>query len=251
MGYLRQYTSAYKTYIKRALVESLTAAFTGHPDPTVQGSKVAIDYTEDDFKLPAVIIGYAGKLMPNAGVGHFEYLPDPLDADPTNPETRFIQYEHRMYKGDVSFTIYGMSSADRDILSDAVVEVLAMADVSTAGQAFLGRFYTAIPPSPYALWHFPTLNLDLISEVPEQAVLAPWMSEDQLVYQVGHTVPIFGEFYSYTPPEPPTYGPLTEVDVYPWLPGVDPAPPVPDEDYYHFKGNPPEGDPASKTVPEG
>lgn len=214
MGITPQTTPRYKTFVKQGLVEALIAAFSNHTDPTVASAKVAIDFTDTDFSLPAVIIKFYESKLPNAGVGHFEWLPYPLTDDPTNPNTVFVEYQHRLYTGDIEFEIFGMSSLDRDLLSDALIEVLSMDEVSTPGKAFLNRFYNGIQSTPFGLWHFPTLNLDNISGYGEQQMLAPWSPEDQLVYQTAYRVPIFGEFYSYTPPEPVTSGPIEEVDVY-------------------------------------
>lgn len=241
-----QYTLRYKTFVKQGLVEALQAAFADHPDPTVQSAKVAIDFTGDDFKLPAVIIKFYESKLPNAGVGHYEWLPYPLDADLTNSSTVYVEYQHRLYKGDIEFEIFGLSSLDRDIISDALIEVLAMDEVSAPGQAFLGRFYNSLQSVDFGLWHFPTLNLDDISGYGEQQMLAPWSPEDQLVYQTAYRVPIFGEFYSYTPPQPQSKGPIEEVDVYSYPVDasgnpIDPTRPAtpPTGAYDRFTGWPP------------
>lgn len=245
--YLTQYTLQYKTFLKRALVEALQEAFVGHQDPTVQTAKVAIDFTGTDFQLPAIIVKFYESKLPSAGVGHFEWLPYPLTADPTASNTVFVEYQHRMYKGDVEFEIFGMSSADRDILADALIEVLAMVEVSIPGQQFIQRFYNSLQNTPFGLWHFPTLNLDDISGYGEQQMLAPWSPEDQLVYQTAYRVPVLGEFYSYTPPQPTTSSKIAEVDVYeyptdaqgnPIDPTAPATPPGPNS-YDKFTGWPP------------
>jgi hypothetical protein len=246
MTYVQQTTLQYKTFVKRGLVEALQAAWANHPDRSVSGAKVAIDFTRTDFKLPAVIIKFYESQLPNAGVGHYEWLPYPLTADPADTNTVFVQYQHRLYKGDIEFEIFGQSSADRDILSDALIETLAMDEVSASGLSFINRFYNGIQSTPYGQWHFPTLNTDEISGYGENTMPPPWSPEDDLVYQTSYRVPIFGEFYSYTPPEPTGYGPVAEVDVYEWpvdaegnaIDPLSPAPPVPSDDYQKFTGEP-------------
>ena len=255
MAYIGQFTLQYKTWVKRAASEALQMAFTGHPDPTVAASKIAIDFTGDDFELPAVIVKFNEEQMPNAGVGHYEWLPYPLTGTVGIDGCIAVQYQHRMYKGTIEFDIYGMSSADRDFLSDAVVETLTMWQVSASGQNFVERFNTNLLNYPYGQWHLATLNFDLIQPSGESVKLAPWNPEDELVYNTSYKVPIFGEFYSYTPTEPEAGGYVDEVEVYGWptFDGVtplvpeEPAPPVPDGDYHHYLGWP-EGE---KLVPEG
>jgi hypothetical protein len=254
-GYVNQFTLQYKTFVKRAAVEAMSLAFFGdgaelpaHMDPTVRESKVAIDFTGNDFKLPAVIVKFNEETMPNAGVGHFEWLPDPIDGTPGVDGCVLIQYMHRLYKGSIEFDIYGMSSVDRDIIADAVVETLTMDEVSTSGKNFLTRFYDAVATAPYGQWHFATLNIDLVQPSGEDLKIAPWNPEDQLVYNTSYKVPIFGEFYSYTPPEPFAPGVIEEVDVYPYISGTDPSPAqAPPSAFYKFKGN----IPGEVPVPDG
>jgi hypothetical protein len=256
---IQQFTLQYKSFLKRAVRQAMAAALAGHPDPTVARTQVALDYSLEDYTMPIVIVGFHEEQLPNAGVGHFEWWPAP-DFDEADPI--YVEYQHRMYKGSISFTIYGQSSADRDVLSDAVVETLAMNEVSPPGQAFTYRFYDQMEEvSPPGVIHFPTLNTDQISPAGEQAVPPPWRPEDALVYQTGYSITVFGEFYSYVPPNPtgtvPTgTGPIVEVDVYEYPVGSDgitpldptlPALPAPIDAYQHYTGYPA----GEEAVPEG
>lgn len=241
--YAPQNTLQYSTFIKRAVVESLAAAFKNHPMPVVASSRVEIDFRHDRWQLPGIIVKFYERTLPSAGVGHVEYLISPQDPNPSAP-TMFVKYYHRMYEGDISFEIWAQSSVDRDLLRDALIEVLTMTDATTAGNAFLTRFYDSLSSTPYGQWHFPVLMLDILTGYGEQQTLAPWRPEDMLVYQVGYRVPIFGEFYSNTPTLPSTDTLLQEVDVYPYIAGVDPTPEEnPDEpgnpDWLRFTGWPP------------
>lgn len=245
--YVPQQTLQYSTFIKRALTESIQDSFAVHPDKTVQNTKAAIDFTHDRFRLPAVIIKFNDPDIYNAGVGHVEWLPDP------NLEGQFIKYMHRIYQGEVTFEIWGMTAVDRDLVRDALIEILLMTDptstiggTTTQGDAFIQRLYYYLNSTPYGLWHFPVLNLDELHGRGERTSIAPWIPEDVLVYQVSYSMPIFGEFYSITPPEPTTYGKLTEVDFYPQQVDtsgnpIDPAPgayPDPLGYWYSFTGWP-------------
>lgn len=227
MAYVPQATLQYSTFIKRALVEALQAAFKAHPTHQVANTRVAIDFGHDRWKLPGVIIKFYERMLPNAGVGHVEWLPSPADPNPASP-TQFLKYYHRLYQGDVGFEIYGESSVDRDLVRDALVEVLAMNEatdsVTPGGSAFLNRFYLSGANTPYGLWHYPVLLLDKITGYGEQTTVAPWQPEDVLIYQVSYRVPIFGEFYSLTPPTQSSTGTLGGVEVYPYFPPWDPTP---------------------------
>jgi hypothetical protein len=123
--------------------------------------------------------------------------------------------------------VYALSPVDRDVVRDGLIEVLAMQDVTTGGVNFLTRLYQNMDNEPYGDFHYPVLNLDLITGYGEQQSMPAWAPEDDLVYQVTYRVPIFGEYYSNPPYEPSSLGLLQEVDVYPWIPGTDAAPTEP------------------------
>lgn len=132
---------------------------------------------------------------------------------------RYIEYHHYMYKGDISLEVYGLNSPDRDMVSDAIVEVVAMGVVGEEGLTFQERIYNTIGASnfPYSKWHFIAVNTDMISGFGEQQMIAPWMPEDVFTYMAEYRVPILGEFYSITPTFPKGRLELVkEVDIYPW-----------------------------------
>lgn len=245
-----QHTVAYRTFLKKACKQAMEQALLNHLDPTVTKTNVALDFGNGDFILPAVIVKFNEQTLPNAGVGHYEYWPTIEDPDV------FIEYQHRLYKGSVQFDVYAKNSVDRDLVADAIIETLAMDEVSAPGEAFITRFYSEIQgASPPGIYHFPTLSLDVITPVPEQTTPPPWAPEDALVYQLGYQVPVFGEFYSYVPPSPKSFGPIEEVDVYEWpvdqdgnaIDPTNPAPPVDPSKYQKYTGF----RPGSKTVPTG
>jgi hypothetical protein len=224
MPYVQQQTLQYSVFIKRALVEALRDALQNHPSSLVKGAKVSVDLPQDQASFPSIVVKFYEREMPNAGVGHFEMFPNPADPGYPDDVTTYIKYYHRMYKGDVSFDIYALSALDRDVMRDALIEVLAMQDATSGGNAFLNRLYFDEGSTPYGSWHYPVLNLDLITGYGEQESTPGWSPEDRLLYQVTYRVPIFGEFYSNTPTLPSGVGLVTEVDVYPWIPDIDQAP---------------------------
>lgn len=238
-----QYTLQYKTFVKRAMQEALTAAFTNHSDPQVQRIRVALSYNEDDFALPAITIGFQEGNLLNAGVGHFEW-----GADPNDPYV-LVKFQHRTYKGNIVFSIWAMSTIDEATVSDALVEVLAMDEASIPGQGFVTQLFNERLNIPYGGSSFATLNFDTFDPTGETYEQAPWAEEDQKVYGNGYRIAIFGEFYSYVPPEPMTFGPVEEVDVYGYPTAndeetaIDPlnqVPPAePETDWMYITGNPP------------
>lgn len=136
-----------------------------------------------------------------------------------NLNTKFIEYHHSIYHGDIAFEVYGMSSVDRDKTADALVEIVQMGSVGLEGLNFQERIYHTIGLTPYSNWHFITVNTDLLSGYGEREEAPPWGPEDALLYRVEYRIPVIGEFYSITPKTTPgKLGLIKEVDLYPWSP---------------------------------
>lgn len=216
-------TIGYKTYVKKALVESLRAVFANHPDDvTVRNATVGIDFPMTEADYPSIVIRFYERKLRNAGIAHREWL------SPDDGGTGYHPFKHILYNGDIEFAIYALSSMDRDIMTDALVQTLMMADIESYTQAFLDRIYAANPNvDPYSREHYINLNTDEVQGFGEQQQIAPWMPEDVLVYQTSYRLGIFGEFYSLAPSSE-SYGVVEAVETYPYMPVA--GEPVPDPD---------------------
>lgn len=215
MAFLPEQTIHYKTYLKTALVEGLRPVFTNHPDSKLQGTKVSLDFPNTKEQYPAVIVRFFERQIFNAGVGHVEFIYD-------NNSATDIKYRHYFYNGDIEFALYALSSLDRDLLADSLVQTLAMGDVAAYTQLFRNRIYSPnITTYPLADWNFITLGTDVISGFGETQLPAPWQPEDVLVYQTSYRIPVFGEFYSV--PSDTVVENITSINFYPYLEG-DPVP---------------------------
>lgn len=131
---------------------------------------------------------------------------------------RYIKHKHYLYQGDIEFAVYALSSYDRDIISDSLVQTLAMADTESYTNSLLNRLYEADPlTDPGSLYHYINLNTDEISGFGESQVPAPWQPEDVLVYQTSYRIAIHGEFYSRTP-DIDGVALVEEIQTYPYMP---------------------------------
>lgn len=229
-------TIRYKTYLKEALVEALRPVFSSHTDPNFRDVKVTIETPFSEAHYPSIVIRFYERQIKNAGIAHEEFFPDPNATGETPATTRYIRYRHTFYSGDVEFAIYALSSYERDLLSDSIVQVLNMGDIEAYTNQFLSRIYRPDTDiDPYAAEHMVNLNTDVISGFGETQAPAPWQPEDVLVYQTAYRIGVFGEFYSRTPVST-NYGLLEKVDVFPYMPAdnevqPDPDHPGPDEEY--------------------
>jgi len=208
MSYLPERTIKYKTYVKTALVESLIPVFQNHIDEKLKSTKVTIDMPKERQSFPAVVVRFYESEIRNAGVGHEEVI-----ADTNNKGWKF---KHYFYTGSIEFGIYALSSLDRDLISDTIVQTITMGDLAEYTNNFFNRIY---PPNsdliPDSVGHFININNDKVSAVGEASSDVPWGAEDDLTYTVSYRVEVFGEFYSLPQDAPHEF--INEVFVYPYV----------------------------------
>jgi hypothetical protein len=210
-------TIRYKTYLKETLVEGLRSVFEDHVDQLLRKTKVDIDNPTDQESYPAIIVRFYERSITNAGVGHEEYLP--IDIE----EQFWQKFRHSFYSGDIEFAVYALSSYDRDLISDSLVQILSMGDTEDYTSQFLSRIYDASPAEkPTSLDHFVNINTDSVQGFGETQTVPPWGPEDVLVYQTSYRVGVWGEFYSLTRPQ--TYVLIENVEQYPYLQEIEPVP---------------------------
>jgi len=194
---------SYKTTINRTIVNSLRDVFTtAYPDSDFQNLKIAGAFPLTEIEYPAIICKYAEGPINNAGVGHVEFFPGPDGA--------IRKWKHRRFEGTLEFTIAALSPLDRDVLSDAFVEVMSFGDLTELQNNFFLRIYgdLGVNVGVIGLLQQLTLNTDNIMPTGETANIAPWQPEDVMVYLNGYSVECHGGFYN----SPPTnvLGPIQD-----------------------------------------
>jgi hypothetical protein len=217
-GWLPQRTIKYKTYIKTALVEALRDVFGHHRDSYLSKTHVTIDYPRTEADYPALIVRFFERDIKNAGVGHEEML-TLTDAD--GVEGRF-RFKHSFYTGDLEFSVYALSSLDRDLIGDSLVQTIMMGNLEEYTNRFFGRIYTDSDAYPDSTWHAININTDNVQGFGETQTQVPWASEDDLIYQTSYRVKVFGEFYSLPPDLPLSF--VQTVTQYPYIDGPEDVP---------------------------
>ena len=212
---LNEQTVPYKTYVKRSLVEALRQVFVGHVDDLLKHTKVTIEYPTSEANYPAVIVRFFERDIKNAGIGHTEVLP----VEGVN-----WKFQHYLYSGDIEFAVHALSSLDRDLIADTLIQTLGMGTLTEYTRNFFDRIYDANATRPEALYNFINLNTDTISGFGETQNLAPWDPEDTYVYQTNYRCGISGEFYSLPPALGEEVGLVEEVNQYPYVGGLEGIP---------------------------
>lgn len=207
----------YKTYLKRALVEALGDVFQNHVDDLLRKTKVTVEWPTTRDAFPTVIVRFFERTIMNAGIGHVEYIMRDTE------EVIVDKFKHYFYNGDIEFAVFTLSSLDRDLVSDSLVQTLAMGDLTGYTNRFLNRIYSpSVNETPQSKWNFVNINTDQILGFGETQTLAPWQPEDQLMYQTSYRSAVFGEFYSLPPTAP--VGMVERVNFFPYIGGVEPSP---------------------------
>lgn len=212
----------YKTYLKKAFTQGLRPVFENHPDPLVATTKVTLEMPFTEQEYPAVVIRFYERDFKNVGVAHVETI-ETKDSN-GNFTGRFQKYRHYMYHGDIEFAVYALSTYDRDLVSDALVQMVTMGDTEIYTNALLARIYASNEISaPGSTSHFVNLNTDSFQGFGETAAPAPWGTEDKIVYSSSYRANISGEVYSRTLPNV-DYGKLQKIEMFPYITDLEPVP---------------------------
>lgn len=224
--YPLQRTIRYKTYLKQAVVEALTAVFEAHPDPLLVNTKVRLQSSFEEVDYPTIVVGFQESEIHDAGIGHYERHQQGVGGP------WYKQYRKHYY-GSLTLTISALSTLDRDLISDALVETVMMSPIRAYTNFFLTRIYD--PEEFESMKNMPlgsigdahyynllNLTTQKLSPIGDSAVPAPWGPEDVLVYQSGYSMATFGEVISL----PPTilYTLISEVRQYPYVAPIEPLP---------------------------
>lgn len=222
---LEERTIRYKTYVKRSVTEAFKNVFAHHKDELLGRTNVILDYPREESELPTVIVRLFERDIQNMGVGHQEHIQvDGPDGKPLDPFGQFYSFKHYLYHADIEYVILGLSSLDRDLISDTIVQTLAMGTL----EAYTNRFFDRIYPDerkaqfPDSIWHFININTDKINPGGETQEATPWQSEDDLIYRTSYRTPVMGEFYSVPPNLPKEY--VSNVLLFPYIGGLEDIP---------------------------
>jgi hypothetical protein len=202
----------YKTMVKRTIVDSLRNVFDStYPDEQFQNLKITPEFPLTKVSYPAIHIQFNEEVISNAGVGHAEYFRDP------NGDLR--KWQHRKFNGSITYNVVTLSPLDRDILSDALIEIFSFGRLNTLQSNFYNTLY-GNPDDPFSILSLLsqlTVNTDEIEAGGESATIAPWDPEDVLVYTSSYTTTVTGGFYNSVPVEGTGTVFVANIDMYPYI----------------------------------
>ncbi len=226
MARIRQHTIRYKTLLKQSVVEALEAVFEDHPDRLLEDTKVRLQSSFKEVDYPTIVLNYNEQDISDSGIGHYERAQDTVSG-------LWYRRRRKRYHGTLQFTVSALSTLDRDIISDALVETIMMPDMHVYTDFFMSRIYRqeefewlkdmpegSIGTAHY--YHFINIGNQQLSAGGESAIPNPWGAEDVLIYQTSYSIPVMGEVMSLPPAV--LYNLLEEVRPYPYVGGIEPVP---------------------------
>lgn len=174
----------YKVRIKEEIIDALRAAFAEGSFPNrdkIGNVKVTLDYPTDQISYPAIMVELNEREINIAGVGHYELGENELGQQ--------ALLAHWRFNADVRFTIFGLTSADRDMLSSALVNIIAFPGASAAYK----KFHTEIYDGEYI-----DMQIQASQIIPggDSVLDVPWDDPTRKLYQSTYSIQIMGEFYA-------------------------------------------------------
>jgi len=196
--------ASYKVGVKNEVVDALRQVFlSDYPDPEFANRvDISLEYPLEAIHYPRVMLSFNEGDIHIAGVGHRELTDDGTGHDQ--------MIAHWRFDGSVTFAIYALTNLDRDLLSSAIVNIIAFHG-ATAGNS---RFYTEIFNSEYIDMQ---LGMDKISASGDQVEDVPWDDPTRKQYTASYSVPIIGEFYALR--DTGALVTIDDVEIYPYRDG--------------------------------
>ena len=193
---------AYKIGIKEDIINALRNVMgSSYPDSSLAGKiQVVSEYPIDEVQYPMVVVRFNPSTLKNIGVAHYE-----LSVD--SPGSRLL---HWRFDGNISFTVYALSTLDRDKVIVGLLNIFAFGSEIPAFEGFRQQVLNQ---------QFVTMTLmtDFIREGGDQIATPAWDSQNEMIFTDSLTLDVFGEFFT-----DPTTGDLIEIDqvsMFPYTPG--------------------------------
>lgn len=186
-------TASYRRYILDTIIGALEAVFDADYDRDRQfvNLKILAQYSRDEQDYPCIVVSYDGRSVQNMGVGHEEWFDDAANIR--------RKWHHSFFEGTINFEIYALTTMDRDILQDGLIEVLRFGRLDPELLPFFETIYGS-PDDPVRLiFNQIALNTDIVNEQANSVSVAPWNAEDQLLYTTGCSLEVKGGYYNITP----------------------------------------------------
>lgn len=198
------------------VVEALQAVFTDeYAEPQFQNLLITPEFPVTKQEYPSILVNVNIGTVENMGVGHSELFRTPAGT--------LHRWGHRYFTGTVDMTCYALTTVDRNILADSLINILSF-----------GRWDSSLTPFINTLWGDPADDYSQLAAMYQLELATdnikgggngvgpvPWQTEDELLYSKRISLDFFGGFYSAVTEDLSQF--VQRIDIYPHITG-DPEP---------------------------
>lgn len=192
------------TPTKKLIIQALRATFTSmYPNTKLASMNIDMEYPYLVEHYPGIWVRFSPTKLQASGL-------DPTQS--TSSEIFSVWY----YEGIVSLTIIALTSLERDLISDGVIEAYAFATQMPS----VSPFYATIQSSDLTNM---TLQSDIITPGGQtESVGTPW-DDDKIAYEDRYSFQVVGQVRSRVQPGV-VFTNLSEIQTFSTLTNVDGAP---------------------------
>lgn len=192
------------TPTKKLIIQALRATFTSmYPNDKLSSMNIDMEYPYREEHYPGIWVRFSPSKIQSSGL------------DPTQRTAEEI-FSVWYFEGTVSFTIIALSSKERDLISDGIIEAYAFASQMPTASPF----YTTINSSDLINM---TLQTDIISSGGQtETIGTPW-DDDKIAYEDRYSFEVIGQVRSRVQPGV-VFTNLSKIQVGSTLTNVDGAP---------------------------
>jgi len=192
------------TPVKKVMIQALRATFTDlYPNERLSDLSLELEYPYKQEQYPGIWVRFSLSSLRSSGL------------NPTHQtDTEIYHVWH--YEGTVTFMVFALSSKERDLVSDGIIEAYAFAKVMPSASSF----YQTINDSDLINM---SLQEDILSSGGQtESVGTPW-DDDKIVYEDRYSFEVIGQVRSRVQPGV-VFTNLSEITVAGTLTNVDGAP---------------------------
>lgn len=194
------------TPTKKLVIQALRATFTSmYPDTKLASMNIDLEYPYLVDHYPGIWVRFSPSKIQASGLSLTQ-------TSVNNDEIFSVWY----FEGTVSFTIIALTSLERDLISDGVIEAYAFA----AQMPSASPFYATIQSSDLINM---TLQSDILSPGGQSETIGtPW-DDDKIAYEDRYSFQVVGQVRSRVQPGV-VFTNLSEIQTFSTLTNVDGAP---------------------------
>ena len=187
LGVARHRRLVYDTVIPA--IQDVFAAYTR--ERQFANLRVTMDYPLVEIDYPCLVVEYTPQRVVNAGVGHEEWFMDDNNI--------LRKWHHSRFEGTIEFNVFALTTKDRDLLADAMEEMIRFGRLDPQLTKFFYDIYGQ-PTAPVTPQYTQIMfNADEIDGGGNSVSIAPWSPEDTLVYETSLSCVVHGGLYSVLP----------------------------------------------------